>query len=117
MVGRTTGAPYDARYTISEIRMPLDRIPLCLRSLCGPGRLSAIRYPLSPIPYPLSPIAFSLLQLIIPSESVASDEGTRGGWAPASSRVGLRALVVLQPSFSDRVDPLPCRVQFVAPHE
>jgi hypothetical protein len=103
---RTVGAPYGARYTISHNRMPLDRIPLCTPAVV-----------MDRIDYPLSAIRFSLLQLIIPGESVASDQRACGGRAPASSRVGLRALVVLQPRLSNGVDPLPSCVQLVAPHK
>ena len=48
MVGGTAGAPYDARYTISDIRTPLDWMPM------PPPQVAVHRidypYPLSAIP-------------------------------------------------------------------
>src|SRR6201987_1160222 len=52
-----------------------------------------------------------------PCSAVAFDQRDGGGGAPAAGNIGARDFIYLAPRLTDRVNPAPCRFDFVPAHE
>src|SRR3546814_9201854 len=55
--------------------------------------------------------------LLVPDYAGAREQAARRGWPPTAGGVGSRGDGMMLPRFDDRLDPVPCLGQFVAPHE
>src|SRR3546814_12145964 len=53
--------------------------------------------------------------LLVPDYAGAREQAARRGWPPTAGGVGSRGDGMMLPRFDDRLDPVPCRGQSVAP--